>query len=181
MKVISEQIIFNQSLKIQEAELKAGNDTFKRQRIQRQDAVAVLILNTDTQKVVLTKQFRYPVADKMNDFLLEIVAGKIDPGEEPLDTAIRETEEETGYRVQKENIKLICSCFSSPGYTTEEFYVYCATVTTSDKKTKGGGLEEEHEQIEVIEMDLNDFNTLLKEGKIRDAKTYVAGLYMMIK
>lgn len=180
MKISNEKLVYKGKLKIEEADIHSGKKTFKRERVKREDAVAVLILNTDSNKVVLTRQFRYPIAEKTNEDILEIVAGKMDAGEEPLQTAIRETEEETGYRVRKEHLKLLLSCFSSPGYSSELFYVFYATVTDSDKISKGGGLEAENEDITLVEMDLDKFTSLVRDGAIKDAKTYIAGLYMIL-
>ncbi|MES2628512.1 MAG: NUDIX hydrolase, partial [Bacteroidota bacterium] len=123
-RIINQEIVFNDKLIIEKANLEdeKGN-TFSRLRINRQDASAVLIYRTDTQTVILTRQFRYPTSTKVTEDIIEIVAGKIDEGEEPVDAAIREVEEEVGYRIRKDNIKLLVSCFSSPGYTSERFYI----------------------------------------------------------
>ncbi|MES2592650.1 MAG: NUDIX hydrolase [Bacteroidota bacterium] len=179
-KVLKEKTVFDSKLKILEGEIGDGIEpTFSRLCLKREDASVVLILNTDSNKVVLTKQFRYPITAKVQDEILEIVAGKVDEGEEPLTTAIRETEEETGYIIRPGQIKFLFSCFASPGYSSERFFVYYATVTNQDKKAKGGGLEIENEHIEVVEIDVNEFNTSIRNGDIKDAKTYLAGLYLL--
>jgi ADP-ribose pyrophosphatase len=180
-KVLNEKIIFNDKMIIEKAEIKDENDNnFFRLRLKRADASAVLILNTDTDKIILTKQFRYAISLKTKEPILEIVAGKIDEGEEPLQTAIREIEEEVGYRIKPKNIQLLVSCFASPGYSSECFYIYYATVTNADKVSEGGGLKNENEYISVIEMNKHEFNSLIKNGKIKDAKTYIAGLYLAL-
>lgn len=94
-----------------------------------------------------------------------------------MQAAIRETREETGYAIRAENIQLLLSCFSTPGYSSECFYIYYATVTDKDKVAQGGGLKEENEAIECVEIEAGDFVRLVKEAKLRDAKTYIAGLY----
>jgi nudix-type nucleoside diphosphatase (YffH/AdpP family) len=175
-KILNEKIVFTDKLVIEKGELSDGKKTFSRLRINRPDACVVFILNTETQKVILIKQFRYAIASKTSAPIYEIVAGKLDHGEKPLGAAIRETEEETGYRISPSNIQFLISCFVSPGYTSEKFHLYYATVTNEDKKSKGGGLENENESIEVIEMDRKDFYNLIDEGKIEDAKTYLAAL-----
>ncbi len=179
-KLISEKNIFNKALVIREAELTDGKKTFKRLGIDRQDAAAVLILNTDSNKIVLTRQYRYPVTFKSSETILEIVAGKIDEGEDPEEAAIRETEEETGYKIRNENINLLLSCFSTPGYSGERFFIYYATVTNDDKVSEGGGKEDENEKIEVVEMDRIKFERLIQTELIQDAKTYIAGLYLLL-
>lgn len=176
-KIIKEEKVFEDKLIIEEATLTDDtNKAFTKLRVNREDASAVLLINTESGKVILTKQFRYAVSSKTSTHILEIVAGKIDKGEEPLETAIRETEEEVGYKIKPENIKLLVKCFASPGYSSECFYIYYAHVTNADKISKGGGLESEKEYIEIVELTVNEFKNQIKEGRIEDAKTYIAGL-----
>jgi ADP-ribose pyrophosphatase len=181
-KILKEEILFNERLIIEKAEISdEHNNNFSRLRLNREDASAVLILNTETDKIILTKQFRYAISSKIKEPILEIVAGRIDEGEEPLQTAIREVEEEVGYRINPNNIQLLVSCFASPGYSSECFYIYYATVTNANKISEGGGLEAENEYISVVEMDSTEFKNLLKTGNIKDAKTYIAGLYLTLQ
>lgn len=181
-KILKEEILFNNRLIIEKAEIiDEHNNNFSRLRLKREDASAVLILNTETDKIILTKQFRYAISSKIKEPILEIVAGRIDEGEEPLQTAIREVEEEVGYRIDPKNIQLLVSCFASPGYSSECFYIYYATVTNVDKISEGGGLETENESLSVVEMDSKEFKSLIKTGNIKDAKTYIAGLYLALQ
>jgi nudix-type nucleoside diphosphatase (YffH/AdpP family) len=175
--LLKEEIVFNNKFILQEATIQDGEETYTRLRIKRQDASAVLLFNTDTQKVILTRQYRYPVADQLNEDLLEILAGKIDEGEESIDAAIREAEEETGYHIRKENIRFLIHCFASPGYSSERFHLYYATVTSDDLKSKGGGLAAENESIKLVELSLDHFKQMIKEGSIQDAKTILAAMY----
>ena len=163
-------------MQVEKAELRDGGETFERYRVLRQDASAVLLVDTQRDKVILTRQYRYPVAASSDEEILEIVAGKLDAGELPADAAIREAEEETGYRISEEQLRFLTSCFSSPGYTTEQFHIFVATVSDADRISRGGGLEEEHEKIALIEMDVAEFRESVRNGKIRDAKTIIAGL-----
>jgi GDP-mannose pyrophosphatase NudK len=182
LKVIQEKILFNDIFTIEEGTISDGKGKeFKRLRLQRQDSSAVLIHNTDSNKIILVKQFRYPISSTSSEDILEIVAGRIDKGEDPLTTAIRETEEEAGYRIQPSNIKLLVSCFSSPGYSTERFFIYVAKVSNSDKVSKGGGLASENEQIEIVEVNADEFKEMIYSGKLSDAKTYIAGFSFFSK
>lgn len=181
VKILNEKNVINKELVIREGELSDGDLHFTRLGVDREDAAVVFILNTDTNKVVLTKQFRYPLSFKTSENILEIVAGKIEEDEEPMDTAIRETKEETGYKIKRENIKLLLSCFSTPGYSSERFFIFYATVTKTDKVSEGGGKEDEHEHIEIIEMPRHEFDELIRSGKMQDAKTYLAGLHLLMK
>ena len=161
---------------VEKAVLREGTETFERYRLLRQDASAVLLYDPERRKVILTRQFRYPVAAAASEEILEIVAGKVDSGELPSAAAIREVEEETGYRITDSQLTFHTSCFSSPGYSTEQFHLFSAIVSESDKTAKGGGLEEEHEKIELVELDFDVFQQQIKDGTIRDGKTIIAGL-----
>ena len=76
------------------------------------------------------------------------------------------------------SIRPVLSCFTSPGYSSERFFFYYATVTDADKVSDGGGLEDENEYINVVEMNVQEFKDLIKDRKIQDAKTYIAGMYL---
>lgn len=181
-KILHEEIVFKDVLTLEKGSVQddEGN-IFSRLRIKRQDASCVLVLNTDSNRVILTRQFRYGAAPKTDEDLIEIVAGKVDEGEEPFTTAIRETEEEIGYRVRKDNMKYLVTCFSSPAYSSERYHIYFATVADSDRKTKGGGLETEFESIELVELEPDDFKAKILTGQFADAKTYVAGQQAMLR
>lgn len=180
ISILQEQEVFNDTLIVQKALIKRRNSKYERVRLKRVDAVAVFLYNTDTKKVVLVRQFRYAISDKVKGPILEIMAGKIDGNDSPEATAIREAEEECGYRLDKKNLKLISEFFASPGYTSEKFYLYYCAVTNADKIAAGGGLAEENEDIEIVEMDYNDFMVKLDSGEINDAKTIIAGLYVQL-
>lgn len=181
-KILDEKIVFKDGLTLEQGlvERTPGN-SFTRVRIKRPDAACVLVMNTDSGNIILTRQFRFGAAPKTKENILEVVAGKVDEGEEHLDTAIRETEEEIGYRVKKENLKFLVTCFSSPAYTSERYHIYFANVTNADKKSKGGGLETENESIELVEMTVQKFKEAILSGEFIDAKTYVAGQQSMLK
>jgi len=104
--VTENKILFDKGLIIEEGKIKSSvhQKTFTRQRIKRDDASAVLMLNTDTNNIILTRQFRYATESKISGQLFEIVAGKVDYNEQPLETAIREAKEETGYNISPNNI-----------------------------------------------------------------------------
>jgi len=171
--------VFRGALTIEEARIKRFNSkdepvSYSRQRINRVDASAVFIYNKDSGAVVLTRQFRYAIVDKVKAPILEIMAGKVDPGESPSQTALRESLEECGYRISPEKLIHLVSVFASPGYTAEKYHLFYAEVASSDKLTEGGGLENENEDIEVVEMPLAEFQTMVSEGLLEDSKTLLA-------
>jgi nudix-type nucleoside diphosphatase (YffH/AdpP family) len=183
-RVLSEKCLYDDRIRILKAELELSHTDgttvrYERSRVEREDAAAVLLWDRERDVFVFIRQYRYPVARHQKELLMELVAGKIDEGEDPLGTAIRETEEEAGYVVPEDRIRLLCTFFASPGYTTERYFLYLAEVTASDLSQEVGGLEEENEYIERVEMSKEDFFSACREGRIHDGKTLMAGLWLM--
>jgi nudix-type nucleoside diphosphatase (YffH/AdpP family) len=176
-EIRSEKIIREGVITIEKAEIRDEENTFERYRVLRQDAAVVLLYNPETDRVILTKQFRYPVAQHQQEDILECVAGKIDNGELPSQAAIRETEEETGYHVVQEKLQFLTTCFVSPGYSTERFHLFFAEVTDADKRSEGGGQEQENERIALVELPWETFLARIRSGEITDGKTCLIGLW----
>jgi ADP-ribose pyrophosphatase len=146
---------------------------------ERGDSVAVLALNEAAGVIYLTRQFRYSVlanaGDQGDGWILELVAGVLEPDEAPDVTARREVEEEIGCVVQ--SIEHIATFFVSPGGTSEQITLFFAKVS-QPQAGKGGGLAEEGEDIEVIEMPEAQFLREVESGAIEDAKTLIAGYWL---
>jgi ADP-ribose pyrophosphatase len=121
---------------------------------------------TNDGKIVLVEQFRKPV----EQHILEVPAGRIDPGEDTLDTAKRELKEETGY-VAEEVYKLgeILPC---PGYSTEILHIYIAKKLSPGDQNLDFG-----EFVTCHEFSLNEIKKLILENKIQDAKT-ISAIFM---
>lgn len=133
------------------------------------NAAAVLLLDPKQRTIVLVRQFRLPVLlNGYDGWLTEVVAGLLD-GDEPEICAIREAEEESGYKIQ--NIRFAFQAFMSPGAVTERVDLFVAEYDARSKVSKGGGLEEEGEDIEVIEINFDDALKMIETGEIADAKT----------
>ncbi len=149
---------------------------------ERGDAAAVLILNADRRAVVLVEQFRVPaLVERRRDdpqttdgWVVETVAGMIDPGETPETTAIREAREETGY--QPRRVELIGKFFSSPGCLSERIFLYFAEVSDADRNGEGGGVD--NEDVNVIHMAIDKLFDRLERGKIDDAKLCLAAYWL---
>jgi ADP-ribose pyrophosphatase len=127
---------------------------------------AVAIVAVDGDRVLLERQYR-PV---VGEWLYEIPAGTLEPGEEPEETARRELEEETGYRPGR-LVKLV-EFYSSPGVSTEKLIVFLA-----DRLSRGRQRLEEDELIEVEWVRLSEALDMIRDGRIRDAKTIIGLLY----
>ena len=145
---------------------------------ERGDAIAVLLFNAEKRTVVLVEQFRAPVLigrrredpASANGWLTEAVAGTIEPGESAEQAVIRETLEETGYRI--EDPELIGKFFLSPGGSSERIFLYFARVSEAEKLQKGGGLD--GEDIKVLQIAVDDLLDRLAKGLIEDAKLAIA-------
>jgi len=143
-----------------------GRETV-RDVVEHGDCVAVVVLD-DRDNVLLVRQFRYPVGKS----LLEIPAGGISPGEDPVDCVRRELQEEIGYLPQK--IEELGGFYSIPGYGTEYLYCYLATQLTPSRL-----IAEDTDDIEVVRVPLSDIPRLVTSGEISDAKSIAALLTFM--
>ena len=148
------------------------SSTVRRLVFERGDSVAALLLNRDTQKVILIEQFRYPTYEKGPGWLLEIVAGMIDKDEQPEESIRREIHEEIGYAVR--DLTYIATFYVSPGGTSERVLLYYAEVGNADQVSPGGGKASEHEDIQRVDLALPDLWTKLDNDEIMDAKTLIA-------
>ena len=123
---------------------------------------------TEDKKLVMVRQYRKP-ADKV---MLEVPAGKIDPGEMPLEAAVRELKEETGYTASK--VEFLTEFYPSVGYSEERLYLYLCTGLTP-----GETCFDENEAIEIEEIDLDRLFKMAMSGELDDAKTIIA--ILMVK
>ena len=136
----------------------------KREMIEHRGAAAMLAFDEDN-KVILVKQHRFP-----HGFVLEIPAGTLEKGEDPLKCAFRELEEETGYRAKK--MTPLISYYPSIGYNTEIIHCF---VATGLKKIADLSLDDD-EILSVVKISLKRLIGMIKSGKIQDSKTISAVL-----
>jgi ADP-ribose pyrophosphatase len=142
-----------------------------RETYDRGDGAAILLYNRKKRTVILTRQFRFPVfAHGEPGLLVEVPAGKLE-GDDAATCAIKEAEEETGYRVSR--VEKVAECFASPGSVTEKLSLFVAEYDAESKVSDGGGLHDEGEDIEVLEVLFDDALTMLRTGEIADAKTII--------
>lgn len=145
----------------------------------RGDGAGILLYNREKKTVVLTKQFRMPTYMNANKegFLVEVCAGMLDK-DNPEACIIRETEEEVGYKIKE--VKKVFEAYSSPGVMTEKMYFFIGEYTDDMKVSNGGGLDIEHEDIEVLEMPFYQAVKMLNNGEINDTRTIVLLQYAQI-
>lgn len=155
-------------------------ETQSREVLDRGNGVTILLFNPKKQSVILTRQFRVPTYMNGNSsgLMIEACAGVIED-DSPEQSIIRETEEETGYKIAKP--QKIFEAYMSPGAVTEIIYFYVAEYSDSTKISQGGGLKEECEHIEVLEMKMIEALRLMEEGEIKDAKTMLLLQYAQLK
>jgi len=153
--------------------------TQQREVYDRGNGAAILLYNTTNKTIILTRQFRIPtyLNGNKSGMMIEVCAGLLDQ-DEPEQCIIRETEEETGYRISK--VKKIMETYMSPGAITEILYLFVGEYDASMKVSEGGGLEHEQENIEVIEMPFDQAYTMIETGELKDAKTIMLLQYAKI-
>lgn len=148
------------SLQVDEVRLPNG-ETATREIVKHPGAVAVLALVDN--KMLVVEQYRKPLEKSQ----VEIPAGKLDEGEEPLTAAMRELEEETGFR--SGSIRLISSFYTSPGFADELIHLYVA-----EDLTKGNVNLDEDEFLECEAITLEQAEQYIADRRISDAKTIMA-------
>ncbi len=179
VEIQSKRTVFDDKFKIDEATVRFQkfngqmSDPVRRLVFERGDSAAALLLNKDTQKVLLIEQFRYPAYEKGQGWIQEVVAGVIEKNEQPEETIRREIREEIGYEV-REPLTHIATFYVSPGGTSERNMLYYAEVSNADHVSAGGGKVSEHEDIELVEKTLPELWQALDNGDIVDAKTLIA-------
>jgi len=143
-----------------------------RESYNRGDGAAILLYNPIKKTVILTKQFRMPTYLNQNSkgMMLEVCAGLLDKND-PLTCIINESEEETGYKIH--HPKKVFELYSSPGAVTELIHYFITEVSDEMKISDGGGLEEETEEIEVLELNFEEAYHMIFTGEIQDAKTVI--------
>ena len=150
---------------VDQIEYNSGNKAVR--EVAEHPGGAVVVPVTSDGKIVMVTQHRFPV----NQVLLELPAGKLSKGEDPLLCAVRELEEETGYK--SENVKLLGSIYTTPGYSTEKLWIYLA----KDLKPGDHNREEGEFGMQVFEYSIEEVEKKINSGEIVDGKT-ICGIYL---
>lgn len=168
MKIISSREVYRCSLfQVTEDKARDAKTGFEiRRSVVRHAGSAVMMAVDEKKRVLLVRQYRLPAGKN----LWELPAGRLDPGEKPLQAAKRELIEETGYRARKWS--KLASFWVSPGYVQERMTIYLAEDLTAGKATPM-----EDERIEVRWFAKRELNEMIRDGKIEDAKTMI-GYFM---
>ena len=143
--------------------------TQTREVYDRGNAAALLPYNLAGRTVVLARQFRLPAyVNGHDDFMIEAAAGMLDDAS-PEERIRTEAEEEIGYRLH--DVKKAFAAFMSPGAVTEKIHCFVAEYDPSMRIGSGGGLVDEGEDIEMLELPIDQALAMIADGRIVDAKT----------
>ncbi len=146
-------------LEVDRVRLPNGSET-TREVVRHRGAAVVLPLHAD-RRVVLVRQYRYP----SDEILLELPAGKLDPGEDPRECAVRELEEETGWRAGE--VRELGSFLTTPGFTDEVLHAFLATRLSEAPDAS----PDPDEEIQIVTMTVDELLEGCRSGAIRDGKT----------
>ena len=154
-------------------------ETHIREVYDRGNGAAILLYNTIQKTVILTRQFRLPsyLNGNASGMMIEVCAGLLDK-DHPEQCIIRETEEETGYRIS--TVHKVLETYMSPGAVTEILYLFVGEYNASMKVNEGGGVDTEQENIEVLEYTFDEAFAMIESGEIKDAKTIMLLQYAKI-
>ena len=169
-KTLSSQLAYDGyavKLRIDVVRMPNGRET-TREIVEHRDCVAIVAIDDD-DNVLLVNQFRKSVEKE----LLEIPAGGIDPGEDPVTTVRREMQEETGYLPEK--VEKLGGFFSSPGFCTEYLHLYLATDLTPSQL-----YAEDTESIRLVRVPITEIPGMIISGSICDAKS-ITGLLIFLE
>ena len=154
-------------------------ETHIREVYDRGNGAAILLYNSKQKTVILTRQFRLPsyLNGNKTGMMIEVCAGLLDK-DHPEQCIIRETEEETGYRLS--TVHKVMETYMSPGAVTEILYLFVGEYDATMKVNEGGGLDAEQENIEVLEYTFDEAFAMIESGEIKDAKTVMLLQYAKI-
>jgi nudix-type nucleoside diphosphatase (YffH/AdpP family) len=147
-------------------------ETQQRETYDRGNGATILPYDPDRRTVLLTRQFRFPayVNDHPDGMLVEAAAGLLD-GDDPETAIRRETSEELGVEIGE--LEHVYDVYMSPGSVTERLHFYVAPYTPGDRVASGGGLADDGEDIDVLELPFEDALAMVADGRIADGKTII--------
>jgi nudix-type nucleoside diphosphatase (YffH/AdpP family) len=168
-ETLSKRFVHLQKLTVEHETLSGGRQTVVREIHDHGNAATILLYDPRRRSVILVRQLRVPpVLNGDDGFMIEMPAGLLDK-DDPLTAIIREAMEETGYRIERADY--LFDAYMSPGTLTERVSFFAAEIDITQKAGRGGGLEEEGEDIEILEIPLDEAYEMIGTGKISDGKT----------
>jgi nudix-type nucleoside diphosphatase (YffH/AdpP family) len=178
VEILHREILLDDFFRIDAATLRyerfdgSLSEPVRRIRLDRGDSVASLVVHRGKGVVLLVDQFKYPTLDAGDGWIVEAVAGMIDPGETPEAAIRREVREEIGYELT--HIEPVSTFFLSPGGSSERIFLFYGEVASDSRVGPAGGLAAEGEDIAVREYPIPEAFAAVDRGEIVDAKTIIA-------
>jgi nudix-type nucleoside diphosphatase (YffH/AdpP family) len=178
VEILHREILLDDFFRIDAATLRyerfdgSLSEPVRRIRLDRGDSVASLVVHSGTGAVLLVDQFKYPTLGAGDGWIVEVVAGMMDPGETPEAAIRREVREEIGYELT--HIEPVSTFFLSPGGSSERIFLFYGEVTSDSRVGPAGGLAGEGEDIAVREYPIPEAFAAMDRGEIIDAKTIIA-------
>ena len=169
-KTVKQNVVFEGKIirvRCDDAELPDGKPC-KREVVDHAGGASVLYVRE--WKVLLVRQFRYPYMEET----LEIPAGKLNPGEDPAQTAARELAEETGW--QPASVEHMFTIYPTPGYSAEKIYIYRAHGVR-----EGQVHPDEDEFVTAAFYHIDEVLSMIEKGEIKDAKTIIAVMSLRLQ
>ncbi len=150
-----------------------------RESYDRGNGATILLYNTHKKTVILIKQFRMPsyVNGNNSGVMIETCAGLLD-GDSPEVCVKKEALEETGIKIDK--VQKVFEAYMSPGAVTEIIHFFIGAYNDKMKIALGGGIDDEHEDIEILEIHYEHALRMISKGEIKDAKTIMLLQYMAL-
>lgn len=149
----------------------------RREVFERGDSVAALIHDVERDVIIVTEQFRMATHEKGPGYIIEAMAGSVEPGEAPEACLHREMMEETGYRARR--VTPLGCVYVSPGSSSERVFIYYVTVRPDDLVDPGAsGVGAEKEDVRRVEFTREDFFGRLEAGGFADAKIVMLGYWL---
>ena len=133
----------------------------------------------DDDAIILVRQFRYPTFEKGPGWIVELPAGMVEGGEDPEHSIRRELIEEVGY--EPSHLEFVGDFYVSPGGSSERLFLYYVEVSEATRVASGGGLSDEGEDIEIVEVALENLVNQLRRGELKDAKTIIGAQWLMVR
>jgi len=161
-RISSKRIYEGNVLNLRVDEVRIENGSRARREVVEHRGAAAIVPILNGSDVILVRQYRYPIETD----LLEIPAGTLKSNEDPKECALRELEEETGYRCGE--LTKMLECFLAPGYSTEKIHIYLARRLTQTQTNL-----DEDESISVERFRISEVLDKIRTGEIRDAKSIV--------
>jgi nudix-type nucleoside diphosphatase (YffH/AdpP family) len=183
-EIISAETLSKRFVHLQKLTVEHDRFDGDRQRVEREvhdhgNAATILLYDPQRRSVILVRQLRVPPLINGDDgWMIETPAGLLDR-DDPLTAIVREAMEETGYRIDR--AEYLFDAYMSPGAVTEKVSFFAAEIDVHERAGKGGGLEEEGEDIEILELPLSEAYQMIGSGEIRDAKTIMLLQWAVMK